>query len=201
MINKGNLAIILSKLKTFEKPEITKEQYQTESEIAAEVLWFAFMNKDLKGKVIADLGCGNGILGIGALMFGAKKAFFVDSDNNALVIAKENTKNMRMQNAVFLRQDITEFNEKVDVVLQNPPFGVQVPHADRPFLEKAMQVADTIYSFHKLESKDFIKTFTADNGFKVKTILKFRFPLKKTQFFHKKKTHIIDVGCWKIVRI
>ena len=201
MINKGNLAILLSKLKTFEKPEIIKEQYQTESEIAAEVLWFALLNKDLPGKVVADLGCGNGILGIGALMLGAKKTFFVDSDNNALVLAKENVKNMKLQNAVFLKQDITEFKEKVDVVLQNPPFGVQMPHADRPFLEKAMQVAKTIYSFHKLESKDFIKTFAADHGFKIKTILKFRFPLKKTQFFHKKKTHIIDVGCWKLEKI
>jgi len=199
-MNKGKLAITLSKLKTILSPDITKEQYQTESEIAAEVLWFASMQEDIKNKVIADFGCGNGILGIAALLLGAKKVFFVDSDNNSLVLAKDNIKSLDLQNAVFLRQDISEFKEKVDVVVQNPPFGVQTPHADRPFLQKAMQVAKTIYSFHKLESKDFIKALTEDNGFKVKVILKFQFPLKKTQKFHKKKTYIVDVGCWKIVK-
>lgn len=199
-MNKGQLAITLSKLKTFSRPEASKEQYQTESEIAAEVIWFAFLNNDIKGKVIADLGCGNGILGIAALIFGAKKVFFVDIDNNTLVIAKENVNTLKLQNAIFLNQNITNFNEKVDVVLQNPPFGVQVPHADKPFLEKAMQVANTIYSFHKLESKDFINALAKDKKFKVKVILKFRFPLKKTQTFHKKKTHVINVGCWKLVK-
>ena len=36
--------------------------------------------------------------------------------------------------------------------------------------------------------------------YEVKTILKFQFPLKKTQKFHKKKTYLVDVGCWTIVK-
>lgn len=40
--------------------------------------------------VVADLGCGSGILSIVALLFGAKSAFAVDIDANAIKIAYEN---------------------------------------------------------------------------------------------------------------
>ena len=73
--SKSSLAIILSKLKLFSKPQLNLEQYPTDSEIAAEVLWNAHMNDDLDNKVVADLGCGTGILGIGALLLHSKKGF------------------------------------------------------------------------------------------------------------------------------
>lgn len=186
-MNKKKLAVQLSKLKQIENPNVSLEQYQTESEIAAEVLWFAYMNQDIENKIIADLGCGNGILGIGALLLGAKRVYFVEIDNNSLLIAKQNISELELQNAVLLRSSIEEFNEKVDTIVQNPPFGVQREHADKPFLEKAMQISNTIYSFHKIESKEFIKNLTRDTLFKVIKILKFKFPIKKTLFSHKKR--------------
>ena len=64
--SKGALAVILSKLKVFTAPKVRVEQYPTDAEIAAEVLWQAHMKGDI-GKVSADLGCGTGILGIGLL--------------------------------------------------------------------------------------------------------------------------------------
>lgn len=199
-MNKKQLAIHLSKLKQISNPNVSLEQYQTESEIAAEVLWFAFMNKDIQNKIIADLGCGNGIFGIGALLLGAKKVFFVDIDNNSLILAKQNVNNLKLQNSVFIRSSIEDFNNKIDTVFQNPPFGVQREHADKPFLIKAMQLSNIIYSFHKIESKEFIENLLRDTLFKVIKILKFEFPIKKTLFFHKKKAHLIDVGCWIIKR-
>lgn len=42
------------------------------------------------GDSILDLGCGSGILSIGALLLGAKKATAVDIDENSVRIAKEN---------------------------------------------------------------------------------------------------------------
>ncbi len=199
-MNKKQLAIKLSKLKQIEKPIVSLEQYQTESEIAAEALWFAYMNEDIENKIVADLGCGNGILGIAALILGAKKVYFVEIDNSSLITAKQNTNNLKLQNAVFIRSPIEDFNEKVDTVIQNPPFGVQREHADKPFLEKAMQLANSIYSFHKIESKEFINNLTRDTNFQVIKILKFKFPIKKTLFFHKKKAHLVDVGCWLLKR-
>ena len=197
-MNKKQLAIQLSKLKQIKNTNVNLEQYQTESEIAAEIIWSAFMNEDIKGKIIADLGCGNGILGIGALLLGAKKVFFVDVDTNSINIAQQNIKDLKLQNVIFMREPIEKFNEKVDTVIQNPPFGVQREHVDRPFLEKAMELSNTIYSFHKIESKEFIENLFRDTLFQVIKIYKFKFPLKKTLFFHKKKAYLVDVGCWLI---
>ena len=87
---KSQLAVILSRLKGFKEPKIKFEQYQTDSEIAAEIAWFAFYRREIEGKTIADLGCGTGMLGLSTLLLGAKKVFFVDTDEKALGIAKEN---------------------------------------------------------------------------------------------------------------
>lgn len=199
-MNKKELAITLSKLKTFEKPIAKLEQYQLDSEIAAEVLWFAFMNNEIKGKIVADFGCGTGILGVGALLLGAKKVFFVDIDNSALLIARQNITSLNLQNAILSHKEVIDFNEKVDTVIQNPPFGVQVPYADKPFLEKAMQVSNAIYSFHKIESKDFIKNLSSQHNFSVKNILEFTLKLKRTQKFHEKEKYEVKVGCWRLKR-
>ena len=62
MLSKSTLAVRLSKLKGFLQPKLASEQYATDSETAADLLWLAFMNGDVKDKVIADFGCGTGIL-------------------------------------------------------------------------------------------------------------------------------------------
>jgi len=46
---------------------------------------------DLEDKEVLDLGCGSGILSIGALLLGAKHVNMVDIDANSTRIAKENT--------------------------------------------------------------------------------------------------------------
>lgn len=199
-MNKKQLAVQLSKLQQIKNPNVSLEQYQTESEIAAEVLWSAYMNNDVQNKVVADLGCGNGILGIGALLLGAKEVFFVDIDNNSLAVAKKNIESLKLKNAVIIRSPVEEFNQKVDTVIQNPPFGVQREHADKSFLEKAMHIADAVYSFHKIESKTFVEAIARGNNFKVVKIYKFQFPIKKTLFFHKKEEYLIDIGCWLLKR-
>jgi len=71
--SKSGLAVILSSLLSFKSPKIKLEQYETPSEIAADVLWNAHMNGDLVDKTVADLGSGTGVLGLGAVLLGAKK--------------------------------------------------------------------------------------------------------------------------------
>jgi len=92
--------------------------------------------------------------------------------------------------------DIKDFNKKIDLVIENPPFGVKKRKADKPFLEKAMELAKKIYSFHKIESKNFIDKLSEENRFIVKDIFLFDFNLRKTMEFHKKKEHKVRVGCW-----
>ena len=192
-MNKKQLAIFLSKLKKFEKPKVKLEQYYTNEDIAAGLLWYANMHKDVEGKVIADFGCGNGVFGLGCLKLGAKKVYFVDKDEDAIKIAQENNE---FNNAEFLNIDVVDFDKKVDLVVENPPFGVQNRKADKPFLEKAMQVAKKIYTIHKIESGVFIDKICQENSFIVENILEFDFPIKKSMWFHRKKEHVVKVGCW-----
>ena len=77
--------------------------------------------------------------------------------------------------------DVSEFDKEVDLVVENPPFGVQNRKADKPFLEKAMQVAKKIYSIHKIESKNFIDVLCKENGFVVNNIIEFDFLMPHSQ--------------------
>ena len=204
-MKKKDLSILLSKLKTFDSPDASLEQYNTDPEIASSALWFVDMNEGFSDKVVADLGCGTGILGIGALALGAKKVFFVDIDKKAIGFLRQNLKFVqkalkRKFSYKILDSDIQFFVEDVDMVVENPPFGVQKNHTDRLFLLKAMSTSPLIYSFHKLESDRFISQISKDHGFGSKLVMDFKFPIKKTMPFHDKKVHLVDVGLWRIER-
>lgn len=204
-ISKSGLAVRLSKLEVFERPKVRVEQYITDAEIAASVLWNGLYLGDIRQKVSVDLGCGTGILGIGALLLGAKRVYFVDNDKEAIKTAKINYKKAKSESsaigkAIFLCVDIKEFNKKCDTVLQNPPFGVKVRHSDKEFLKKAMELAPVIYSFHKSESIGFIKAFSEDNNYRISHRWDSEFPLKATMRFHKKRIKRIKVSCFRLER-
>jgi len=201
MILKKQLAISLSKLKILENFNVDLEQYQSEGELVADILWIANTNKDIENKIIADFGCGNGIFGIGALLLGAKKVFFIDIDKNSIELTKENYKSLNLKNGKFINSDILNFKEKIDTVIMNPPFGVQQEHNDKLFLEKAFEVSNSIYSLHKIESKKFIEKISKNNNFKVIKVYPYEFLIKKTQKFHKSDKYYVKVGCWHLKRI
>ena len=191
-MDKKALEIALSKLHPLTTQKINLEQYQLEGSLAAELLWIAFLNGDIQHKTVADFGCGNGILGIGALLLGAKKVFFVDLDEEALTLAK---KNSYSKGSYFLG-DVSGFSKKVDTVVMNPPFGVQTRKADKPFLEQAMKTSKTIYSIHKTESKQFIATLAKEHHFLIENVLERKLFLKKTYSFHTHNNHPVNVGIW-----
>jgi len=202
-MSKKELAVVLSKLKAFDEPAMKLEQYTTDSEVAADALWLAFMQGDVEGKVIADLGSGTGILGLGALALGAKKAFLVDIDTKAMELAMENKEFLeekleRKLEAVFSAGDISMFDEKVDVVIMNPPFGTKNQNIDTVFLLKAMDLARIIYTFHKASTKDYIDRMISESRFKTAHYQEYDFPLKQTMPQHRKRIERIRVGLWKL---
>jgi putative methylase len=203
MLTRAQLAITLSKFQDFSNPDPSKEQYMTDSEIASQVLWNAYMLGDIKGRMIADLGAGTGALGLGALLLDAQWVFMIELDKNALDLARKNYESIKENfglgsNLTFLDSDISSFTKEVEVVIQNPPFGVQSVHADRPFLLKAFQLANIIYSIHKIESEGFIRQLAQENGFKVTHLFRYNLPLKKTMDFHTKSIERIPVGCFRL---
>jgi len=197
--SKSGLAITLSGLEGFYEPKVRQEQYLMDSEIGAAVLWNASLLGDIEGKVIADLGCGTGLLGIGAMLLGAKEVIFVDSDEKVLETARKNILKAKSESskAELICQDIGGLKLKADVVLQNPPFGTKVRHMDIVFLEKALETAPVVYSFHKSESKAFLERFSAKKNAKITHIWGFKFPLKASFSFHRRQIHRIGVSCFR----
>jgi putative methylase len=102
--------------------------------------------------------------------------------------------------AEFFLMDVEKFDKKADTVIMNPPFGVKNKHSDKKFLQKAFEISNVVYSFHKSETKDFIERFAKENNFKVMQIIEFEFPLKATMKFHMKKVKKINVSCFRLVK-
>ena len=152
-----NLEILLEGLKGFESPKPDKEQYSTPATVAAELLHFAFMRGDLVDTVY-DLGCGGGILAIGAKLLGAEKVIGFDDDKEVLEIARANAERLGAD-VEFECSRIENIGVKAHTFLMNPPFGAQVKGSDRPFLRKALEVSSVVYSIHNAGSLEFIKKF------------------------------------------
>lgn len=205
-MSKSSLAIVLSRLGGFESPKVRQEQYIMDSEIGASALWNAYQQGDIGGRVIADLGCGPGMLGIGALLLGTKQALFVDSDEKALETAKNNISKLKSEGyklgkADFICKDIEKLEGvKAEVVVQNPPFGTKVRHIDAVFLKKALEIAPVVYSFHKSETKAFLERFSAQNDTKITHFFDFKFPIKATFEFHRRKIRLVNVTCFRFVK-
>ncbi|MBI2545089.1 MAG: 50S ribosomal protein L11 methyltransferase [Candidatus Aenigmarchaeota archaeon] len=207
MHSKKQLEITLSKLKQIETPKPSLEQYTIPGELAADILHQAYMSGDIEGKVVYDLGCGSGRLAIGALILGAKEVIAVDIDDQVLNVAEQNmefiiTNNIAVKGSIkFIKSDLKKFSGKCDTVIQNPPFGIQKEHADRIFLEKALECGNKIYSLHKdgyEKTVQFLTKFIEDRGGQVEKIIPYKFPIQHMFKFHDKPKKEIEVDLYVI---
>jgi len=169
IIRKLDLELFLSKIAPQSSPQAHLEQYTISESIASTMLYIAaYANNDIIGKTVLDLGCGTGRLALGASYLGAKSVVGVDVDKLAIKTAVENSfKNSLAENVQWIIGDISAIVGRFDTVLQNPPFGVQTPEADRAFLAKALEVGNSVYSFHNhpQTDKQLIKQLKASSGF------------------------------------
>ncbi len=203
--SKKDLEVELSKLKNFENPSYQLEQYATPSPIAADWIWNMAMKGEIAGKTILDAACGPGILGIGLLLMGAKKVYFLDKDHDALKICQDNYAKIQQEyevgGAEFVLHDISLFDERVDLVVQNPPFGTKDEHADKKFLEKAFAVTSIVYSMHKYSTMKFVEAIAKDFKFEITHVWRYDFPIKVAFKFHEKPVVEVEVGLWRMERI
>lgn len=190
------LEMLLEQVEGFDSPNVNLEQYATPALLAAEMLHFAYMQGDLEGTVF-DLGCGTGMLAIGAKILGAEKVIGFDIDNKALEVARRNAEKLGVD-VEFLHADIFEVEGHADTVVMNPPFGAQTKGNDRPFLLSALKTSDVIYSIHNCGSHDFISKFIGDA--RITDWYSTAFPMKRTFKFHKKEVEMVKVEIYRIVR-
>lgn len=190
MISRQSLAKALSGLKPFSSPEVFLEQYTTPGDLAAELLHTAALRGNMAGKRVIDLGAGTGILAIGSALLGAEDVFAVEKDPKAVEILRENSELYEGTDSIVVVQgSVGSFQETGDVVVMNPPFGTKERHADRLFLERAVELAPVIYTIHKSSTEGFVHAFCKDFGYLITMEERRRFPIARTMAHHKK-----DVG-------
>ncbi len=193
-MKKKHLEMMLEQLCGFESPKPSKEQYATPATVAAELLHFAFMRGDMVDTVY-DLGCGTGVLAIGAKLLGAEKVIGFDDDRDVLETARANAKRLNAD-VEFVCSPIEEVCGKAHTVVMNPPFGAQVKGSDRPFLRKALEVSGVVYSIHNIGSMEFIKKFISPSVITEHKLIDF--PIKRTFRFHTKEMQVIKVEIYRI---
>lgn len=97
---------------------------------------FSILHFDVQDAVVLDLFGGTGQLGIEALSRGARRAVFVDHQQKACELIRENLRRTRFTGqATVVRGDYLQYlkhsSEKFDIILLDPPYAEN-------FLENAL---------------------------------------------------------------
>jgi putative methylase len=204
------LEIALEKVEGFIAPNVNFEQYKTPATLAAPFLHMAFLSGDIEGKTVYDLGCGTGILSIGAAILGANSVTGFDIDAAAVSSAEKNTSGMAEileiseTDIYFVVSDVSKIPEMIasgelkqaDTILMNPPFGAQEKGNDRPFLDAALASGTVVYSIHNKGSRAFIEKYIKPAV--VTNCFIAEFPIQRTFDFHKKEIQTIGVEIYRI---
>lgn len=197
----------LQSIDSFDKPKILLEQYITPPHIATHFL-FTIQNNydDLRGKIVADLGCGTGMLSIGAAISDAAHTIGFEIDEEALAIAKNNSDEMEVLNVDFIQCDVLadlsencKWHKAFDTVIMNPPFGTKKNAGmDMKFLKIASQLSHSrIYSLHKSSTRAFIEKKAKEFNCEGEVIAELRYNLESSYKFHKHSSKNIEVDVWQ----
>jgi putative methylase len=197
------LEMRLEGLKSYHDPSPGREQYQTPAPLAARLLHHAYMQGDIEGRSVCDPGCGTGILSIGAALLGAVKVTGLDIDGDAIRIAEENAAQAGVHPR-FIEGDVTDPGcirqiPACDTVVMNPPFGAQAAHADRPFIDAAIEIGQVSYGIFNAGSRSFIEGYVRDRA-AVEEVIAAQFTIRRTFSFHTRDLREIPVEIIKLRR-
>ncbi len=197
-----HLEKLLENLEGFSNPSPLLEQYRTPAPLAARLLFHAAMRGDIEGKRVCDLGCGTGVLGIGAALLGARDVVAGEVDPDLLGIARKNSLKAGVE-IQFIEADVKQPEIHAvagwcDTVVMNPPFGAQQLHADRPFLDAAVTIAPVTYGIFNAGSRSFISSYLAGRG-EIDEVIGGLLPIRRTFAFHRDEVREIPVEICRIV--
>ncbi len=192
-MKKKDLEMGLQKVRNFDDPDPFLEQYMTPATIAADILFDAYSKGDIKDLKVVDLGCGTGMFSIGAWMLGAAQVDGYDISESALRIAETNKTELNAD-VSFHNSDIINVEEGADTIFMNPPFGCQNRNADRPFLDRAMELSECVYSIHMANTLDFITEYVEKRGRTVAFSKIYKYDIHNTFSFHTKTKKTVDVA-------
>ncbi len=200
-MDKKELEILLSKLKTFEKPKVELEQYETPSNIISYIVFNAYLRKEIENKIVADLCCGTGKIAIALSLFNPKFVLAIDIDKDAIKIAKENYEIVKPKSKIyFIVANVLELklNELIDLAIINAPFGMQSKYKDVYFLDFLKNYVKKFYFIHPESEKTrkFLINEYKKRNFEIIEIKVFDFLIKRIFEFHEKDKKYIKVAVY-----
>ncbi|XP_049290831.1 rRNA N6-adenosine-methyltransferase METTL5 [Anopheles funestus] len=190
----------------FKEPKVRLEQYQTPPHIASQALYTIQTSyADLEGRLVLDLGCGPGMLSIGAGLLGADFVLGVEIDAVAAEEFRSNCDEFEMHNVDCLQADVLHlpalWHDKplFDTVLLNPPFGTkQNSGIDVAFLKVALMLSrGAVYSLHKSATREHIKKKAQEWKVRASQVAQLRYNLPQTYKFHKRPSVDVAVDLWR----
>lgn len=186
------LEMLLQRVPPFTEPSAQLEQYSTPAPIAADMLYTALGHGSIYGKTVLDLGCGSGILGIGAWLLGAERVIGIDVSEKAVDQARTACEEMGAEVELHVMGvDDSEF--KADTVIMNPPFGCQNRNADRAFLDKAMESAGDVYSLHMSSTLPFLNRHVASRGRELWFHKEYKYDIPHLFSFHSRSKRAVEI--------
>ena len=194
--------MLLSGLVPHTCDSVELEQYSTDGNLAARWLTDIAAFGDLsEGCTVADLGAGNGVLGLGALAMGAGRAILVEADQAACDVAKSNAESTGFAGSVEvirakLGSDSVDLSS-ADVVISNPPWGRQTPRADRPFLEAMIATATPTHLLHSAEATH-IQPLFEDAGWSAERYGEADFALPAAYSHHSRQRGKTRAAFWRL---
>jgi putative methylase len=196
------LAMLLSNLVPHPSNSVELEQYTTDGDLSArwlaDIAAFGDLSEDC---TVADLGAGNGVLGLGALAMGAGRAILVESDQFACDVAKSNAESMGFTESVEVIQATLGSDSidlgSADVIISNPPWGRQTPRADRPFLEAMIAGAAPAHLLHSAEATH-IQPLFEDAGWSVERYGEADFSLPAKFTHHSRERGKTRAAFWRL---
>jgi putative methylase len=198
------LAQELAVVAGFENPRAPLEQYHTPPDLAAHIVHVADLQDDIQGRTVLDLGCGTGMLSLGAALRSPERVVGIDIDPAPLSTARENERRVgAMTDVSWVRGDATVppfVSSDPSTVLTNPPFGARSGNEgiDRAFLETAAEIGTVSYSVHNAGSEAFVESFAEDNDGTVTHAFAAEFELPKQFDHHTAESRAIDTEVYRI---
>ena len=205
-----HLAILLSLLPKMETMNLELEQYSTPGDLASR--WINEINNLSKNKIsnynVIDIGCGNGILGYGLALMGAKSITLIDCDPEAIETAKKGKEILKEKvdldteikfiNSIIGKENMNLPNNAL--VISNPPWGTQKQKADRPILEYIFNSnAEEIHIMHASKVTHLIP-LANEYGWEAEKLFRTNFILPALYQHHKQKMASTEIICWKFTK-
>jgi putative methylase len=197
-VRRSELVRAIERVPRPDDPRARLEQATTPAEAAADLLLAAVRWDGVEGRSVLDLGSGTGRLAIGAALLGAARVVGVEVDPRLVTVARAAAESAGVR-VEFVASEVSDWDRRADLVVMNPPFGAQRRHADRPFWDRALALAEqSVHAFALADSRTFIARRAVARGAQVLETEPVVWELARTFPHHTRRRVRLSVDRWAI---